>query len=143
MTQKNGTTSELIMKDVLYVPQLWVNLLSITKAISYPRVHLSGNDNNLSLTLGNDVITFDQKLANGSKTGWLLGVEIIPIQVTESVNITMDSQSYDYIHGLLGHPNEKVTKATAKILGMKIKDSPKTVCLDWLRAKQKGRKLLK
>ena len=91
--------------------------MSITKAISDPKVHLNGNDNNLSLKLGNEVIIFDQKLANGSKTGWLLGVEIIPIQVTESVNVTVENQTYSYVHGLLGHPNEKVTKATAKRLG--------------------------
>ena len=143
VTQVNGTTSEIIMTDVLYVPQLWVNLLSITKAISYPKVQLNGNEYNLSLKFENDTITFDQKLENGSRTGWLLGVEIIPIQMIESTNITVESQTYDYIHGLLGHPNEKVTKATAKRLGMNIKDSPKSICIDCAKSKTRRKNIPK
>ena len=145
VTQINGTTSEIVMQDVLYVPELWVNLLSITKAISYPNVQLTGNENDFSLLLGDKVITFDQKLANNSNTGWLLGVEIIPYQmdIRESTNITMENQTYTYVHGLLGHPNEKVTRATAKRMNIKIKESPHTICIDCAKSKTKRKSIPK
>ena len=138
MTQKDGTTLGVIMQDVLYVPDLWVNLLSITKAISKPNVLLSGIQNVISLRNGHETMTFDHKISNGSNTGWIYGVKIIPIDLEtgeEMVNITLESQSYQYIHGLLGHPNEKVTKATAKKLGIRMKDSPQTICIDCVTSK--------
>ena len=61
----------------------------------------------------------------------------------ERVNVTMESHSYDYVHGLLGHPNEKVTKATAKRLGIKIKDSPNAVCIDCAKSKSRRKKISK
>ena len=146
VTQKDGTTSSIVMKDVLYVPDLWVNLLSITRAISHPNVQLSGIKNVISLRNGQEQITFDQKLTNGSKTGWLWGVQIIPIDSEtgeEMINLTTESQSYQYIHGVLGHPNEKVTKATAKKLGIRIKDSPPTVCIDCVKSKTRKKNIAK
>ena len=146
VTQKDGTTSSIVMKDVLYVPDLWVNLLSITKAISQPNILLSGIENVISLRNGQDKLTFDHKLTNGSKTGWLWGVRILPIDSEtgeEMINLTVESQTYQYIHGLLGHPNEKVTKATAKKLGIRIKDSPQTLCIDCVKSKTRKKSVPK
>ena len=81
VTQKDGTTLGVIMQDVLYVPDLWVNLLSITKAISKPNVLLSGIQNVISLRNGHETMTFDHKISNGSNTGWIYGVKIIPIDL--------------------------------------------------------------
>ena len=144
VTQKDGTTSSIIMQDVLYVPDLWVNLLSITKAISCPNVHLAGKENIISLQTGQDVLTFDHKLTNGSGTGWLWGVQIIPIDMEtgeEIAYVSLESQSYSYVHGILGHPNERVTKATAKKLGIRIKDSPHTICIDCATSKAKRKNI--
>ena len=55
----------------------------------------------------------------------------------------MESQSYNYIHGILGHPNERVTKATAKKLGMRIKDSPHTICIDCAISKTRRKNISK
>jgi hypothetical protein len=41
VVQKDGQTSEIVLQDVLYVPELWTNLLSITKAIENPNIELS------------------------------------------------------------------------------------------------------
>lgn len=41
VTQANGTTMEMGLKNVLYVPGLLYNLFSITKAIEHPSVSLS------------------------------------------------------------------------------------------------------
>lgn len=102
----------------MYEPDIWVNLLSITQAISGPNVHFARKENASSLKSGQDVLIFDG-------TGWLWGVQVIPIDLEteeEIANISLESQSYGYVHSLLGLPNERVSKATAKMLGLRIKD---------------------
>jgi hypothetical protein len=76
VVQKNSATAEIEQQDVLYVPDLWTNLLYVTKAIDNPKVKLSSSHGIISLNLGQDNIHFDKELENGS--GRLLGVDILP-----------------------------------------------------------------
>jgi hypothetical protein len=39
--QQDGTNIEIVLNDVLYVPDLWVNLISVTKALKYPQTKLN------------------------------------------------------------------------------------------------------
>jgi hypothetical protein len=138
--QQDGATLDVLITDVLYVPELFVNLISLVKVISNPNNSLnSDKEGRISLTLGKDSkITFDTPWVNGS--GKLLGVEIIPINnnLTES-NVT--AQTYEHIHEILGHPGEQTTKATAKRLGINVKKGPVDTCVNCAISKAKQKKV--
>jgi hypothetical protein len=68
--QKDGTTVDIVLQDVLYIPKLMVN------AIEHTGVSLSSKGQIISLTVGTSKIYFDQVYKNGS--GRLLGIEIHP-----------------------------------------------------------------
>jgi hypothetical protein len=72
----DGTSFPLILRDVLYVPDLWLNLFSITKAIQHDTVQLGSSQGNMTLTIGPHQLTFDQAYPTGS--GRILGVTILP-----------------------------------------------------------------
>jgi hypothetical protein len=55
----DGTSFPLILTDVLYVPDLCLTLLSITKAIQHDTVQLGSSRGNMTLTIGPPTLTFD------------------------------------------------------------------------------------
>jgi hypothetical protein len=140
--QTNGTTLEVIITDVLYVPDLWVNLLSLVKVISNPNNSLTSNPKGeFVLHLGKQTqVIFDRAIIKGS--GKLLGVEIIPLinENAETNEGAVTAQDYEHVHNVLGHPGETVTKATAKHLGIAIKKQPIDTCVDCAisKARQKN-----
>jgi hypothetical protein len=124
--QHDGTNLDLTLNDVLYVPDLWLNLLSLTKAIQNPNIKL-GNINNGFITLENNYkkIIFDKVFTNGS--GRLLGIDINP--VTEDVVCLAGTHDfYSNLHAKLGHPNHSVVQATAERLGIKLNESKILPC---------------
>jgi hypothetical protein len=58
--QKDGTTDDIDLQDVLYIPKLMVNLFSLTKAIEHTSVALSNKGQIISLTVGTTEIYFDK-----------------------------------------------------------------------------------
>jgi hypothetical protein len=62
----DGTSFPLILTDVLYVPNLWLNLFSITKAIRHDTVQLGSSHGNMALRIGRHTFTFDQAYPTGS-----------------------------------------------------------------------------
>jgi hypothetical protein len=61
VSQQDGTTMEIMLKDILYVPDLRVNLFSITKAITNPSVQLSNDSELIKLKIGDSQqILFDK-----------------------------------------------------------------------------------
>jgi hypothetical protein len=107
------------LSDVLVVPDLWVNLLSITKAIEQPEIKLGSHDGLITLTTTNDTITFDKVIKNGS--GKLLGLDIVPRAGVAHVITDNALMEYDQVHEILGHPHQAVVKATATKMGIKLK----------------------
>jgi hypothetical protein len=75
--QKDGSSFEVIIKDVLYTPKLMVNLFSLTKAISTKGVQLSNKGQIITLKIGKNEIFFDIFFQQGS--GQLLVIELHPI----------------------------------------------------------------
>jgi hypothetical protein len=130
----------IIITEVLYVPDLFVNLISLVKAISNPNNSLSSDQGgNIALKLGNNCnIVFDNPLMNG--TGKLLGVEIIPLGETNTESVTV-AQAYDHVHEVLGHPGEQVTRATAKHLGIDLKRGHTDTCVNCAIAKARQKKV--
>ena len=136
VTQADGSKINITLSDVLYVPDLCMNLLSLTKAIQNPKTTLKSEGKLISLLVnGQSTILFDQIFKSGS--GQLLGVNIAPC--AEAAHIHTTSVTMDQLHAQLGHPNEQVVKNTAQCLGMNIKGS-QTPCLHCAigKAKQKN-----
>ena len=116
--QQDGTKVNITLSDVLFVPDLCMNLLSLIKAISNPKTNLKNQGPLLSLEVnGQFTIVFDQIFKTGS--GQLLGVNISPR--CETAYLSTTSIPMDLLHKQLGHANEQVVKSTAQSLGINIK----------------------
>jgi hypothetical protein len=113
--QKNGDKLEIKLNNVLYVPELWINLISVTK------VSETSPDSTIKIKQGvmtfefpeGRTIVFDHKLK--SEHGFLLGVNVQPYG--EKAMVTSTSIELKNIHQSLGHPNLNNTISTAKSLG--------------------------
>jgi hypothetical protein len=97
----DGTTMDITLKDVLYIPKLMVNLFSLTKALETEGVKLSSQGHLISLLYGPHEICFDNVFKHGS--GRLLGTDIH----LNPNNIAVTAQTVDIntVHNLFGHPN--------------------------------------
>ena len=142
--QQDGTYMDIVLKDVLYIPDLWLNLLSLTKAIKNPNVQLSSKNSLITLDInGNGKITFDKVYNSGS--GQILGVDIAPHQ--EKANVMHPTErnkniSHKDLHEKLGHPNDQVLKATAKCFEFNVTGEPLT-CTSCAISKQKKKQIPK
>jgi hypothetical protein len=74
--QKNGDTFFVVLKDVTFVPELWVNLFSISKSLKNG-FNLGNEDVVMKLMKGNTTLYFDRKLK--TKNGFVLGIKLLPI----------------------------------------------------------------
>jgi hypothetical protein len=101
---------------VAYVPELSINLLSITKAMENG-FQVSNQGNIMSLTKGSVMIKFDklQKTKNRFCPSILMKIKTPHKSAYVAQMIT-----YTEAHQKLGHPGEEVTKATANKLGWKL-----------------------
>jgi hypothetical protein len=64
--QKDGSSFEVILQDVLYIPKLMVSLFSLTKAISTKGVQLSNKGQIITLKIVKNEIFFDTIFQHGS-----------------------------------------------------------------------------
>jgi hypothetical protein len=62
----NGEKVNIRLQDVLYVPELTVNLFSVTIAVSQPGVFFMGSDQAFQLKTETQSFPFDKQLKNGS-----------------------------------------------------------------------------
>ena len=113
--QLDGTTIDVKLSNVVYVPELSFNLFSITKAMENG-FQVSSKGNIMSLTKGVKTIKFDkiQKTKNGFCPGIIMKT-VVPQEIVNTVQMI----TYSEIHQKLGHPGEETTKATANKIGLK------------------------
>jgi hypothetical protein len=78
----DGTSFLVVLTYVLFAPELWLNLFSITKAIQSDTVKLGSSHGNNTLTVGLHQPTSDK--AYPTRSGRILGISIIPY-TTEAV----------------------------------------------------------
>ena len=116
----------ITLHDVLYVPHLWINILSIIKALKNPHMSLGSINGLITIIIINKEIIFSKVFENGS--GRLLGLDII--QSSEAAHTAQIATFYMDVHNSLGHPNEQVTMNTAHQLYLKIAwpDNPCICC---------------
>ena len=74
--QKNGEKFVVVLKDVKFVPELWVNLFSISKALKNG-FNLGNEDVVMKLMKGNTTLYFDRMLK--TKNGFVSGIKLLPI----------------------------------------------------------------
>jgi transposase InsO family protein len=126
---EKGMRIPISLKDVLYVPSLRVNLLSITKCISSPNVTLFGSKFHMGINFQGHNVKFTKELSHGS--GKLFAIDIIPNN-TEIALITMD---FNHLHSILGHPNNYTLRTTAHHHNIHLKNEPTGPCKYCVRAK--------
>jgi hypothetical protein len=121
----DGTSFPVILTYVLYAPDLWLNLFSITKAIQNDSVKLGSSHGNMTLSIGPHQI--------GS--GRILGISILP-HSNEAVYLTATPIPIEIFHQQLGHPNFQVFKFTSASFGINTTGSP-TPCVHYALSKSK------
>jgi diphthamide synthase subunit DPH2 len=84
VTQKDGSTFSTKLEDVLYIPDLYVNLVSMTHVLNNKTVDFKREKGTIALVYDKDhKLLFDKIIEVGH--GQLLGVAIVPHQ--ENLNI--------------------------------------------------------
>lgn len=141
IVQEDGSTMNITLKDVAYVPTLHVNLFSITQAMKNQAM-ISNRGKFIVIKKEKLVFTFDKIFE--TRLGFVGGVEIKPHQSENSVAfLTTDTfMTYEDAHDLLGHAGEAVTKLTAKFMGWTISKKKET-CESCPIAKAKQKNMAK
>ena len=107
-----GVLFSVTMDNVLYVPDLMMNLFSLTKTLKNTKIGVERINQHLALIIDGNKLVFNKEVKGGS--GVLHGVDIFPIsddQLKEHATIII---SHEILHGKLGHPHKAVVTATAK-----------------------------
>jgi len=68
ISQEDGTTSTVMLKDTYLVPDLWDNLFSLTKALTKEDTQLSNEEECIKVTSEDYSIKFDRKFSYGRGT---------------------------------------------------------------------------
>ena len=115
--QTSGTQQHIVLNEVQFVPDLAINLFSITKALDNGW-NVSNQNVMVSLEKHKTKITFDKIFR--TEYGVVLGIEMCSkALVLAHVNID-DKLSIDinYLHKLMGHPSEDILRTTAHHYGV-------------------------
>ena len=137
----NGIMFSVTMDDVLYVPELMMNLFSLTKTLKNTKIGFERIDQSLALIIDGNKLVFNKEIKGGS--GTLLGVDIYPISEDKLVEHATTIISHERLHGQLGHPHSAVVTATAKKYGWKVKQPIKSPCESCAKGKSKRKKIAK
>ncbi len=114
--QKDGSSQDAILEEYNGVPELWVNLFSISKSLQNGW-NISNKGVKIKLSKGQANIVFD-RIIKTSK-GLVVGVEIVP-RTDAMANVMLDrgkTIDINVIHSVLGHPSQDITKQTAQYYG--------------------------
>ena len=115
-TNKNGKEVEVTLSDVLLVPDLWVNLFSVTKATSKGKCKVICEDSLITVETDKDNIHFNTALEHGD--GILMATDLYTN--SECANLVLKKTTYEDLHQKLGHPHKQAVIDTAKYYGIKL-----------------------
>jgi Reverse transcriptase (RNA-dependent DNA polymerase)/gag-polypeptide of LTR copia-type len=113
---KDGQEIEVTLQDVLLVPDLWVNLFSITKATSINHCKVICEDNLITVNTHSEPIHFTKVLPHGA--GKIMATEFFTN--SECANLALKKTTYHDLHKKLGHPHKQSVVKTAKFYGIKL-----------------------
>jgi hypothetical protein len=122
--QKKGESFVVTLEDVKFVPDHWINLFSIGKALKNG-FNLGNEDETIKLMKGKIVILFDRCLK--SKNGFVPGIKmkaVLPDIGATVVNPTKgkpkNSINVNNLHKILGHCGAASARLTGKALGYEV-----------------------
>jgi hypothetical protein len=132
------------LKEVKYVPKLWVNLLSINKALKNG-FDLSNKGLMISLKRNSVSVTFHRviKKVNESISGIKMTIYELSVASTAKGSLTAVKEiDVNKFHEMIGHCGVDRLKKTANIHGLKLKGDFK-VCEDCALTKVRQRNVNK
>lgn len=113
----NGDKKLIVLTNVSYVPDLLVNLFSLTSAIEKDfTVH--GSKQGIEIRKGSSSMQFDEKF--GTTKGHIFGTTIIPLSATALVTGIKADKTHEEAHQILGHPGKDLVNGTSNRLGWKL-----------------------
>jgi Zinc knuckle len=118
--QKNGEKCVVVLKDIKLVPELWVNLFSISNALKCG-FNLGNEDVVMKLMQGNTTLYFDRMLK--TKNEFVLGIKLLPILGNNIATTAVEARkvkpkiNINNLHKMLGHFGEVTTRMTGKSFG--------------------------
>jgi hypothetical protein len=120
-------TTEVLLENVKYVPEMKVNLFSLTVAME-KGASLYSEGTSVVLKKGGKEIYFDTKIKMGSS--FLVAAKSTKNEAALVVSERKEMKIVKF-HQMLGHPSIKMTKETAKRIGLKLTGSLKecNVCM--------------
>jgi len=118
-----GRKQEITLTNVSYVPQLMVNLFSLT---------VTGSKEGIRLQKGDWVMNFDRKV--GTPRGHVFATTLIPSTNYEIAQINLPI-GYEKAHQILGHPGQNKLLGTADRLGWTLAAKAEKECEDCLKGK--------
>jgi hypothetical protein len=143
ISPEGGVECYVTLKDVLYVPGVFMNLFSLTKAFENESIRIDRVGYAMALIMNNNERLMFNQVIQG-RNGHLLAADIHPrMHTTENLQLPSTSLlSYESFHHKLGHANETVVKATARKMGLKL-DLREEICEHCAKAKSKRKKISK
>jgi hypothetical protein len=142
--QVDGSTLDIVINDVKFLPELCANLFSVNKVLKNG-FKLSNKNENISLTKGSASITFDRIIK--SLDGTVSGIKMIYLDsstayIAQNQLYSGKSVNVNKFHEMIGHCGLYCLKKTAQVHGLKLKGNFK-VCKDCAVAKARQKNLNK
>jgi len=126
-----GRKHEITLTNVSYVPQLMVNLFSLTAAME-KGYSVVGSKDGITLQKENWSMNFDRKI--GTPRGHVFATTLIPSTNYEIAHINIPIR-YEKAHEILGHPGQNKLIGTADRLGWTLAAKVEQECEDCLKGK--------
>ena len=112
---QNGNRKIITMENVKYVPELWVNLFSVTRALN-KGFGLTNDGLSIVLNNGDMEIRFSQ-IHHTNSGGYVTSIDMFPLEEEDLANPTMSSGkmfSLRELHEKMGHVGLDAVRATSK-----------------------------
>ena len=142
--QVDGSSLDVTLHEVKFVPELWVNLFSINKALKNG-FKISNKGLSISLSKGSATVTFDRliRTTNGSVSAIKMSINTPPVAYSATKSsITSKGIKINTFHEMLGHCGLDRLQKTASIHDLKLTGNFK-VCEDCAVAKARQKNLNK
>ena len=110
IVQKNGSKKDVYLQNVLVVPEMYCNLISMTQLME-KGARVEGKSGQIWVNNGKKAILFDRKIKSGN--GTLLGIKVVERKEKLQRNKTTGSA-----HHLFGHAGHNITRETARKYGL-------------------------
>ena len=134
-----GRRQQITLSNVSYVPDLMVNLFSLT-AVMDKGFQVDGNHKGINILKENWSMRFDKRI--GTPKGHVFAITMLPEGIfdREMANLTIP---YEDAHQLLGHPGKNKLIGTSERLKWTLHKQTQDDCSDCLIGKAKRMKLNK